>query len=61
MDTGLLAQLEVHINGWINKNCESPHWPDTYIPETLVIQMARAAAAVFDANDEGQTFAKLDN
>ncbi|WP_435310678.1 hypothetical protein [Primorskyibacter sedentarius] len=61
MKTGLLASLEAQIEQWLNDNCESSDWPQAWMYEDIVRDMAKAAALVFDANHKGQDFAKRES
>jgi len=54
----LQADLEAHIEGWIQTNCEEGDWPQIWVDDKLHVRMADAAAAVFDAVLAGQEFAK---
>ena len=58
MKTKQLHELERAITKWMEKECDDSDWPDVYAPDGLISNMAKAAAAVFDANAEGQIFAK---
>ena len=60
MTARLLGELETVIDMWIKRNCEceSEDWPDAYFYEGEERDMARAAAAVFDASVAGQKFLK---
>ena len=64
MNNALLAALEEKIEEWTNEECESDRWFSGgifYWPEDQVANMARAAAAVFDANKSGQAFYEQEN
>ena len=59
MNSKLFAKLEDMISDWGKYNAEMPEYerPDVLWPEDLAENMARAAAAVFEANRSGQDFA----
>ncbi len=59
MNTAILASLEKAIGDCLDKAAESSeHWPNGYQSPDLVVNMAKAAALVFDANYDGQEYAK---
>jgi len=59
MKAELLGSLEKAIDKWGEEECYDDGLPeDAYWPDHLIENMARAAAAVFDANIDGQVFAK---
>ena len=59
MNAKLLASLEVAIDAWIEKEFAEGGMPEcAYWPDHLVENMAMGAAAVFNANIDGQTFAR---
>ncbi len=58
MTTKLRASLESAISDWIDANCEDDGIPEGGFNPNLSEQMAAAAASVFDANFEGQAYAK---
>ena len=55
LKTELLAKLEQAIDRFIEENNEDRNF---YIYDTQVKDMANAAAAVYDASEKGQAFAK---
>lgn len=58
MNTRLLAELESKIQAWMDACCEDSDWPcHTVTSDQAVAIMAKAAALVFDASHEGQSFA----
>lgn len=57
MKDGLPGSLENAIDEWANAKVTGDELPGgAYWPDMLVENMARAAAAVFDANIDGQVF-----
>lgn len=58
MDTRLKADLEKAISDWVERNCETGEWPDRYFYNDQHVDMAEAAARVFDASVKGQEFAE---
>ena len=58
MNTKLLADLEQAISDWVERNCEQDEWPDRYFYQDQHVDMAGAAARVFDASCKGQEFAE---
>ena len=63
MDSRLFANLQNAIEIWRIDNAESSEWmnANAWWPDDLEELMARAAAAVFDANISGQHFAEEQN
>ncbi len=58
MNTRLQATLEAAIQKWCDEECESSEWGLTWMYDQQVVDMAKAAALVFDASCAGQQFAK---
>lgn len=58
MDTKLKADLEKAISDWVERNCEDGEWPGQYFYPDQHVDMAEAAARVFDASCKGQEFAE---
>lgn len=56
MTTRLKAELEKHIQKWMDQNCEEDDWPITWIYPEIVEDMALAAWLVLDASRRGQDF-----
>ena len=62
MKAGLLGSLEIAIEEWAERECYDDGLPEAvYWPDALTQNMARAAAAVFDANINGQVFARKED
>ena len=57
MTNHLKATLKQVMEDWIEGEADHPDRPDGYIHDKLADQMASAAAAVYDANFDGQAFA----
>ena len=60
MHTKLKLQLEEAINNVIQRNCEDDLWEEL-ITDDIHIDMANAAAIVFDASMKGQIYAQEEN
>ena len=60
MGTQLRASPESVIEKWIDDNVEADGWPDCYLGGQIGILMTEAAAAVFDAVAEFQSYAKTE-
>jgi hypothetical protein len=58
MSTRLRASLEAAIQKWADAECEEDDWSEHYAPPSLIPNMAQAAYLVFQANADGQAFAK---
>jgi hypothetical protein len=58
MKSRLLATLQDAIQTWANNECEAADWPSLWMYDALVVDMAKAAAAIFDATIASQEFAK---
>jgi hypothetical protein len=58
MNSRQLAELEMHIQRWLDSNCEKDDWPDMITGNRTVEMMANAARSVFDACQESQDYAK---
>jgi len=61
MNTRLKFELESAINKWMDDNCEAGDWPSGFVYESEIVDMANAAALVFDASNKGQSFAIEEN
>lgn len=58
MNTALLASLEQAIDKWLQERAEQSELStEVYWSDLLPVLMARAAAAAFDASENGQRFA----
>lgn len=61
MTTKLKAELERAIDDFIQKNCEDEGTPSGLHHPDLAVNMAAAAALVYDANFSGQEYADREN
>jgi len=60
MKTKHLADLEDGIYQWLIRLCEEgDELYDVYVYDNLHVDMAKAAEAVFDANERGQQFLRV--
>jgi hypothetical protein len=58
MNINLKATLYNVMEKWMNENCETDDWPNTYVGNETSNLMAEAAAAVFNAVEEIQVYGK---
>lgn len=56
MSTRLRAELEKHIQLWLNDNCDQDDWPDVIVPTSTNVRMADAAYAVFAVIGDAQDY-----
>ena len=61
MKTALLLELEKKIDEFFSEQSEGDNWPEFFITANIGSLMARAAASVMDACQEGQDTIEAEN